>query len=289
MGSSVRRKTRTPADRPLLAAWLRAIPQSRHQPRPLAELPGGDVIGSGLATMLQTWGAVELSDEGIRAVSQPAYYFLHSLAAWAEFDGPVIQDWTAEQGTTPGEGLRHGTTLVHLLESERFVRDPQAFPIRQTLVAQVLIVQSDQPPRFLAQWDERAGQFQLIGGRQKQDQDWAEPILTTAVREVEEELNGQVSYAAGDFEVAPLTSFEGETRLSPSFGALTSYGFTFFHARNLKSIQPGAMDRWVTRTGLLEGATADGLPVRGDHVPLLERALGYTIDELPSSFRSPEP
>ncbi len=279
---------RSPIDHKLLAAWLRAIPQSRHDPRSLDELPGGAVIGQGLAAMLQVWGAVEFSSSGIRAVSQPAHYFLHSLAAWAEAAGPVVPDWSSQMGATAGEGLRHGTTLVHWLEVERQRHDLLAPAIRFTPVAQILVVQrrdaARQPPCFLSQWDERAGQYQIIGGRQKQDADWVEPIGDTAVREFEEELGGQVSHSAGDFELESLTSFSGETRISPSFGALTAYQFTFFRAAGLRALTLGPQDRWVGRADLLAGQTETGELVRGDHLPYLEQALDYSIDQLPSSF-----
>jgi len=274
------------AERQLLAAWLRAIPQSRHAPRPLADLPGSAAIGQGLASLLQVWGAVELSEAGIRAVSQPAYYFLHSLAAWAETEDAIVLDWSDQQGSMAVTGLRHGTSLVYWLEQERRRRDPQAPPIRHTLAAQVLIVQTGTPPTFLVQWDERAGAYQLIGGRQKVDRDWVEPIQETAVRELEEELGGQVHLAAGDFRLEPLATFGGVVRLSPSFGALTAYQFHFFQAVDLPPLQLGPTDRWVTRAELLDGRTNEGDPVRGDHIPLLEQALGLSIEALPSSFRS---
>ncbi len=273
------------SERPQLARWLRAIPQSRYEPRPLHELPAEEVIGQGVAALLETWGAVELSDAGIRAASQPAYYFLHSLAAWVEADGHVIEDWSEQHGARPGEGLQHGTSLVFLLEQERLRRFPDAPAIRFTAVAEILIVRPGEPRQFLVQWDDRAGQYQVIGGRQKDDQDWQEPIEQTAIRELEEELDYQVHHKAGDFSLAFLAAFEGGKRLSPSFGALTSYQFTFFQALNLPPIRLGPDDRWVTRAELLAGQTADGRPVRGNHIRPLEEAMGKTIDELPSSFR----
>ena len=275
----------TSTERSRLAEWLRAIPQSRHDPRPLQELPGGDAIGQGLAVLLETWGAVELSDAGIRATSQPAYYFLHSLAAWVEADGHVIEDWSEQHGARPGEGLQHGTSLVFLLEQERLRRFPDAPAIRFTSVAEVLIVRTGEPRQFLVQWDARAGQYQVIGGRQKDDLDWQEPIEQTAIRELEEELDYQVNHEARDFSLAFLAAFEGDKRLSPSFGALTAYRFTFFQALNLPPIRLGPNDRWVTRAELLAGQTEDGRPVRGNHIRPLEEAMGKRIDELPSSFR----
>ena len=272
-------------DGALLARWLRAIPQSRHDPRPLHDLPGGDAVGWGLAALLETWGAVELSDAGIRAVSQPAYYFLHSLAAWAETDGHIIEDWSEEHGARTSEGLQHGTSLVFLLEQERLRRHPHAPAIRFVAVAEVLIVRPGEPKMFLVQWDARAGQYQVIGGRRKEDRDWQEPIEQTAIRELEEELCEQVSHEAEDFELDFLAAFEGGKRLSPSFGALTAYHFTFFHARNLPPITLCPHDRWVTRDELLAGRTSDGKPVRGDHIGPLEARMGKRIDHLPSSFR----
>lgn len=275
-----------PADRSLLAAWLRAIPQSRHAPQPLADLPGGQTIGQGLAAMLQVWGAVEISDSGIRAASQPAYYFIHSLAAWAETPGQVITDWSQEAGAMAGEGLRHGASLVHLLEHERLARDPAAPAIRAIAAAQILIVRPGQSPHFLAQWDARATAFQLIGGRQKVDGDWHEPIAQTALREVEEELHGQVSHGAGDFRLERLAAFAGDKRVSPSFGALTAYHFTFYQAFDLPPLRLDDCDRWLSRAELIAGRTQDGQPVRSDHLPYLESALGHSIARLPSSFRA---
>ncbi len=275
----------TSSQRSRLAEWLRAIPQSRHNPRPIRELPGGDAIGQGLAVLLETWGAVALSDAGIRATSQPAYYFLHSLAAWVEADGHVIEDWSEQQGARAGEGLQHGASLVFLLEQERLRRFPAASAIRFTAVAEALIIRPGEPKRFLVQWDDRAGQYQVIGGRQKDNLDWREPIEQTAIRELEEELDYQVSYKAGDFSLAFLAAFEGDKRLSPSFGALTAYRFTFFQALNLPPIRLAPNDRWVTRAELLAGRTEDGRPVRGNHIRPLEKNMGKTIDALPSSFR----
>lgn len=274
-----------PTDRSLLAAWLRAIPQSRHAPRPLHELSGGDVMGRGLVALLETWGAVTVSDAGIRAASQPAYYFLHSLAAWAESGGPVIEDWSETHGVRPGAGLQHGSSLVFLLEQERLRRQPDAPAIRRTDVAEALVVRPGQPPQFLVQWDARAGQYQVLGGRRKDDHDWQEPIEQTAIRELEEELHEQVSYAAGDFTLSFLASFEGNKRVSPSFGALTAYHFTFYQALNLPPIELGADDRWVTREEMLAGRTADGRPLRANHIRPLETAMGKRIDQLPSSFQ----
>lgn len=275
----------TSSDRSLLARWLRAIPQSRYEPRPLQSLPGGEDFGRGLAAMLETWGAVVLSPQGIRAASQPAWYFLHSLAAWAEADGHVIEDWSEERGARSGEGLQHGTSLVFLLEQERLRRFPDAPAIRRTDVAEALVVRPGDPPQFLVQWDARAGQYQVLGGRRKDDIDWQEPIQQTAIRELEEELHQQISYAAGDFTLAFLADFAGNKRISPSFGALTLYHFTFFQALGLPPIQLGPDDRWVTRAELLAGQTSDGLPVRGSHILPLEEKLGRRIDDLPSSFR----
>ncbi len=273
-------------DRSLVAEWLRAIPQSRHDPIPLNSLPHGERIGRALAVMLEMWGAVELSAAGIRAVSQSAYYLLHSLAAWLETKGHVIEDWSEEHGARANEGLKHGASLVFLLEQARWRRFADAPPIRVATVAEVLIVRPGQPPQFLVQWDERAEQFQVIGGRRKDDRDWIEPIEQTAIRELEEELHHQVSYQRGDFSLVFLAEFEGEKRLSPSFGALTAYHFSFFQALNLPPIQLGPLDRWVTREELIRGATADGKPVRGNHILPLEERLGHRIDTLPSSFQA---
>jgi len=127
-------------------------------------------------------------------------------------------------------------------------------------------------------------QLAARGGRQRVDGDWVEPIFETAVREVEEELGGQVSYQAGDFQIEQLASFQGETRLSPSFGALTAYQFTFFRAFHLKPIRLNPGDCWLRRADFVAETTPDGQPVRGDHLPYLEEALGYSIEQLPSSF-----
>ncbi len=274
----------TASDRSLLASWLRAIPQSRHDPQPLSELPAGDAFGRGLAELLEVWGAVELSEQGIRAVSQPAHYFLHSLATWAETPGRIITDWSEDFGADSKQGLQHGASLVYLLEQERHVRNENAAPIRNTPVAQALIIQPGDPVRFLTQWDEQAGSYQLIGGRQRENDGWLEPIQDTIVRELEEELNYQISFAADDFQIEQLVEFEGKTQLSPTFGALTAYHFTFFRLTGLTSLQLASSDRWLTRHELLSGHTTDGKRVRGDHLLLLERTLGQRIDALPPSF-----
>ncbi|RME81829.1 MAG: hypothetical protein D6775_12600 [Caldilineae bacterium] len=286
MNSPVPSSFPSPADRrKILAAWLRAVPQSRHDPLPLEALPGPPGWAEALALFLQTWGAVELTAQGIRAVSQPAYYFLHSLAAWVESGGPIVADWSEEQGAGAKAPLAGASSLVLLLEKERLARDPDAAPIRKTKVAQILIVCREDTPRFLTQWDPRSDSYQLIGGRQKQDRAWVEPIETTAVRELEEELADQVSYRSGDFRLQYLATVAAMRTLSPTFGALTAYEFTFFQALDLPPLKLGRDDYWACRAELLEGRTRHGRPIRSSHIPILEKTLATTIDHLPSSFR----
>jgi 8-oxo-dGTP pyrophosphatase MutT (NUDIX family) len=265
-----------------LARWLRAIPQSRHAPSLAQDLPYYQEAGAGLVTLLAAWGSIELSDAGIRASSQPAWYFLHSLAAWLETEAPVITDWSEQKGVQSQATFQHGTSLVYALEQARAQRFAQAPAIRFTAVAQILIIRPGSPPRFLVQWDARAGQFQLIGGRQKDD----EPIGQTAIRELEEELQQQVKHAAGDFSLHLLAPVAGSRHLSPSFGALTEYHFTFFHASGLPELILGPDDRWLTRAELLAGRTNDGHPVSGARLKLLEEALNKRIDDLSSSFQA---
>ncbi len=180
------------------------------------ELPARANSG-GVADLLEVWGAVELSDPGIRAVSQPAHYFLHSLAAWAETPGEIITDWSKDSGADGNEACDMAS-VWSTCWNRNACRDPDADPIRITTVAQALIIKSGDPPRFLTQWDQQAGNYQLIGGRQKND-GWEEPIQDTAARELEEE---QLAGSA----TLPMISrsnnspkFEGKPRVSPTFGA----------------------------------------------------------------------
>jgi hypothetical protein len=179
----------------LIVSFLLHIPRSDNDPLPLSRLAPSDrpdVVDalSGCAWMLRLWGMVDYDAEAqtIRARSQTAKYALNSLAASLQADLPLIENWKT-RGVEP-HPFHNGASFLHALEQRRMAAQNPATPSRRERVAQVLICRHmpGQEHEFLFQYDARARQFQLIGGRWSPRDGESHDLQRTMTREIEEEL-----------------------------------------------------------------------------------------------------
>ena len=117
--------------------------------------------------------------------------------------------------------------------------------IMRNVVASLIFIITELDTRryLLRQWDQKANQYQIIGGRKKGD----EKPIETAIREIEEELS-ELSLKYG--ENYDLYSLEKRPLIvlgkSPTYGVNTKYKIHFFYANlSIKKIELFDQNRWT--------------------------------------------
>lgn len=293
----------TIATNPMIAQFLRHIPQSNQDAQALATLAPEDAdtqtmaLLYGVAVMLQMWGIVQIEAHGnlrethLKATSQTAKYMLMSLAEYVEHGVTIVDDWKTRGIHDEQTLLHNGATLLHALESRRLQMMPDAKPARHERVAQVLITRRNpqtQQAELLFQYDDKALRYQLIGGRWRPDD--GDDTLTTMIREIEEELpHNDLMYGETYQLRRVITGMVTPPTLSPTFGALTEYTFDIFHMSGIgQPLILGDDDQWVPIEQVLTGYVRQA---GGEAVPFQQDRLYRQIDEqvgglatLPSSF-----
>lgn len=285
-----------------LARFLQGIPQSNQDARTIAELAGAnssaEIIAAlqGCAYLLHTLGVVDFNPATgyIRARSQTAKYALNSIAAYVEADIRIVEDWKT-RGADDTEFLRNGASFLRALETRRLLIQPQPEPSRRERVAQVLIKRNHpvtQEPELFFQYDQNAGQYQLVGGRWTPND--GDDMLTTMVREIEEEIPANQLVHTQDYQLHLLIEdLTPPITISPTFGALTEYHFYIYHLAELEQdlvLQAG--DRWVAVQQVKNGAVIheDGHTVPFNSLDIytaIDAHLDGGLVNLPSSFRHP--
>jgi hypothetical protein len=247
----------------------------------------------GMLTILHVFDAIVIIHAGIdgetrvKARSQTASYFLRSLATYIRHGLPIVSDWQRE-----GVGIESltrpfvsGAQLVYLMEHTRTVEYGDLAPIRRELIAKVIIkarIRGRREPAYLVQYDDKAQQFQIIGGRKRStDVD----MLTVVKREIEEELRQNHLMYPRDYELQELASDLKSNQLSPTYGAYTEYCLTTYQALiRLPQLDLGPNDRWATLSELLDCATKDGERIFEPYIRDLDRQLPGGLKGLPLSI-----
>ena len=196
--------------------------------------------------VLGAFGALHRQGDAVRASDQVSSYLIRSLMWYAQRSLAFVDEATGE-GALPGHGLLRHMELrrVHLSQ----LRGIAAEPTREQDAALVLFRRMVRgKPCLLFQWDERARQYQLIGGRIEPN----ETPHAAAIRECCEEVGEHqpVPWQHGqDFtltSVLPNDAAIESTAISPTYGALTRYRFYVFHAVVLATrMTLGKADRWI--------------------------------------------
>ena len=242
--------------RHLIARALHLIPTHREPAKTaaaLAQALGEDEAASAIEatlTLLHAFGALQQQGEFVRAKDQRASYFIQSLRLWLE------QADESETLITP--------ELIRAMEARRVqqaeVAGRMAQPARVQAAALILIGRVIEGElHLLFQFDRRAGQYQLIGGRLEPD----ETAAQAATREFLEEVGAaQIPpmQAGVDFELRTLLDEPIVVdAISPTYGALTRYAFYVFHAQIARvNLSLGPDDAWIAVSDVLRGRTADG-------------------------------
>jgi hypothetical protein len=277
----------------VICHFLLNIPRSDNEPAPLSKLaspntPEAVAEIEGCAWMLRLWGMVEFDAEKktIRAKSQTAKYALNSLASSLQADLSLIENWKA-RGVEP-HPFHNGASFLYAIEQRRIASNIPATPSRHERVAQVLICQRrpNQEQEFLFQYDPKARQYQLIGGRWSPRDGDSHDLQRTMVREIEEELPENTLVYGQTYQLKLVTNnLTPPPSLSPTFGALTEYRFHIYYLHGLS--QPlvlGDDDRWVPVSQIRAGAVIND---QGERIAFHRSTLYMSIEAaIPGGFGS---
>jgi 8-oxo-dGTP pyrophosphatase MutT (NUDIX family) len=129
------------------------------------------------------------------------------------------------------------------------------------------------------QYDEHAGQFQMLGGKAKSGE---HDLAETLRRELAEELGLPTTPGEADCILTPLETDREIVSLSPTYGLLTCYAFSFYHVGRV--CFPVCTDQdtcWLSGDEISTCRATDGRPIS----ILYHDALGGRLDTLPDSFQ----
>jgi 8-oxo-dGTP pyrophosphatase MutT (NUDIX family) len=278
-----------------IVATLKLIPTHRDATRSIAHLATDlaaaqhisvdEARGSVAAVvgMLDMLGMLHLDDAGVRMLSQLPVYFARSLGWFAAHDMTLIDGWRRDAVPLTSrlpreEYFDHAPHVLAALESRRIrlaIKHGLNAEASRDQSAVVVLIRNpaSAEPAYLHQFDARADQFQLIGGRIEP----GETLIEAANREVCEEMGPAAAAPlrpGTDFSLRPL--FGANPALvtietSHTYGALTRYTFFGCVAEWRGALTLGPHDRWIGATEALSGTTTDGRRV--GNIRLLERLL----------------
>jgi 8-oxo-dGTP pyrophosphatase MutT (NUDIX family) len=244
------------------------------------------IVRSALA-MLDTFGVVVVTDAGTCHChdNRISLYFLRSLAWYFDNQEPLLENWTRPgvSGVISIESLLDSAPyFLRLMETKRVAvaseRAAQAEPIRTQSVAFVLVkTVRGTDSYFLFEWDRRAEQYQLIGGRVEHSED----PLHAARRELMEELDVKGDRKLEhrrDFELELLTPRDRPIRwsgISHTYGVWTEYTVWVCRAQlNVAALRLGDQNRWLSVEEMFSGRTRSGERT-GD--PALHREIDASL------------
>jgi len=157
-------------------------------------------------------------------------------------------------------------------------------PIREVWVAQALIkarLPGKAEPLYLVQRDEElVDEYRLIGGRSEPgDSD----LLETMKREMLEELG--LEYGRDYMLEELIHELVVPTRLSPTYGVLSSYHYRLYSVKMAREIQLEVGDnKWVSKQELLAGQTDSGEKIAVWHAKTIDNQLPGGLDGIALGF-----
>jgi hypothetical protein len=210
------------------------------------------------------------------AASPLAFYFIQSLVLSVRDGALSSAHW---QGL-PGEGCAGtGAQLLHLIEQNRLTCAEAPTPQRIVrAVTAVIKARHAEQDVYLMQYDDKARQFQPIGGKQELTDANAEAALT---RELCEELVIAKLVPGQDFNLRPLLQHVKTDEVSASLHVITRYDHSFYHLTDIRfPLNTDSNTRWLTASELSAGKTRDGLAVTTlfeQYMPGILPTLGYSL------------
>ncbi len=268
-----------PFDKHALLACLRAIRPPANVEEwvqispPAPDMPGGD-YSRAIRDLLAALGVV--SEKTWDITSPNAYYLVQSLVHSIEDGALTSASW---QGRTGDGCAGTGARLVHLLEENRLtcVDNPTPVRIIQAVIAVIKARRGDQDV-YLMQYDEKAEQFQPLGGKRELSDPSAEAALA---RELCEELLIDHLTPGEDFQIRPLAEHVTMAEVSASVHLVTQYDHSFYHLTDIRfPLNTDHVTRWISAAELAARRSRDGLAVSSlldDDMPGVLPTIGYSI------------
>ncbi len=276
--------TSSPTPRELFGALLSLIPTHREDPLTLEQIAlraqqsialDPAALRGAVASVvgfLDVLGALTHDGERLQYAAQAQVYAARSIAWFAAHNVKLVEGWRDDPLRLSDPISRdaifdHGLHLLEALEARRERTAAQygleAAPVRDQSAVVILIRSRINGRVFvLYQFDQRANQYQLIGGRMEPGED----ILDTAHRELDEELGPSQPTPLRREDYALRALFGGEPALivderSRTYGARTRYKFFVCEADFHRRLQLGRHDRWIEASELQRGLTSDGFQI----------------------------
>lgn len=229
----------------------------------------GEVIDGVCITIvvfLDLLGIIEWDDQKFRLKGQIPYYFRNNLIWYLQNRENIFANWNSK-GNGNDFNLENvmgkGCYILYLLEQRRIYLSKKhhyqsGYSRQQDVAITLLKTTFNGKPYFLYQWDKYSKQYQLIGGRRKEN----EPITDTAIREFKEEVDTISMLHNRDFRIEELVSNIEIKEISQTYGALTKYNFSLFWvALTLPQLRMSQLDRWISLDDMKRGKTKDGYSV----------------------------
>jgi 8-oxo-dGTP pyrophosphatase MutT (NUDIX family) len=165
------------------------------------------------------------------------------------------------------------------MESNRLTCSPEPTPLRviQVVTAVIKARRSDGDV-YLMQYDEKAEQFQPIGGKQEAADASNQAAL---IRELCEELTMPSLTLGEDCRIHPIVEHAIILEVSNSLHVVTEYDHSFYHLTDVRfPIKTDDITRWVSASELVARKTRDGYAITSlfdDHLPGVLPTLGYSL------------
>ena len=219
---------------------------------------------------MDLFGVVLWHDDGLCQIGgQVQNYFINSLNWYFENNQHLMSNWESI-GTSDeikiNNLLESSPYFLQIMEKRRLWIQKRTnlklTPSRNQVVSVVMVKGLlNGKSYFLHQWDKDSKQFQIIGGKQRINEDHFE----TAKRELMEELCNLNLMYDRDYTLEllnqnnlPLKNIE----ISRTYGALTAYKFWIYAVKfRLKNLQLPDMDRWISLDEMRQGKTYNGKKV----------------------------
>jgi hypothetical protein len=205
-----------------------------------------------------------------------AFYFVQSLMHTLAEGTLTADSWQRLAGDVCG-GI--GARLVDLMESNRLACSPEPTPLRviQVVTAVIKARRSDGDV-YLMQYDEKAEQFQPIGGKQEITDASNQAAL---IRELCEELTMPSVIPGEDCRINAIVEHARILEVSNSLHVLTQYDHSFYHLTDVRfAIHTDTITRWISASELVARKTRDGYAITSlfdDHLPGVLPTLGYSL------------
>lgn len=219
-------------------------------------LSGGTDYQRGVLDVLRLLGL--LAAEENAPSGDIARQVLAYLAAHAEQGTPLSFDWNSLEGGALGVDVLRAIEQAWAAQTGAPL--PGGVAGREVQVVQSVIkARRNGFEYYLMQYDADARQYQPIGGKvEPSDADAAAAMR----REIAEELLLEVPIEHDDCVLTVLRSGWEAVKVSPTYGVLTRYDFSFYHVGEIRfPVNQTAFTRWLRRAEIERGRGDDSRPV----------------------------